>query len=120
MDILAATSCTGPLPGGTHETYIRLAALLDDAELIPGCRPTAEVCAVQDHEDGCGCHIELTDHDGIVWDFHRSDAAWYVMPLADATPSGRPLAGRELSMKEPCPHPQHLALLVQQTLVGTA
>ncbi|MFF8104336.1 hypothetical protein ACF07S_32265 [Streptomyces sp. NPDC016640] len=120
VDILATTAYTGPLPGSTHETYSQLAALLDDAKLIPACRPPAEdVCAAQDYEDGCGCHIELTDHDGIVWDFHRSDGTWYVMPLADTTPSGHPLTGRELSMTQTCPHPQHLALLVQQTLAGT-
>jgi hypothetical protein len=120
VDILATTPYTGPLPVSTHETFVQLAGLLgDSAKLIPGCRPPAEaVSAARDYEDGCGCRIELTDRDGIVWDFHRSDGTWYFMPLADVTPSGRPLAGKELSMTEACPHPQHLALLVQQTLAA--
>ncbi|MER5842736.1 hypothetical protein ABT099_20965 [Streptomyces prasinus] len=37
VDILATTAYTGPSPGSTHETYIQLAALLDDAKLIPAC-----------------------------------------------------------------------------------
>lgn len=120
VDILATTPYTGPLPVSAHETFVQLAGLLgDSAKLIPGCRPPVEaVLAAPDYEDGCGCRIELTDHDGIVWDFHRSDGTWYFMPLADVTPSGRPLAGKELSMTQACPHPQHLALLVQQTLAA--
>ncbi|WP_159054750.1 hypothetical protein [Streptomyces dysideae] len=118
VDILATTPYTGPLPVSTHETFVQLAGLLgESAKLIPGCRPPAEaVSPARDYEDGCGCRIELTDRDSIVWDFHRSDGTWYFMPLADATLSGRPLAGKELSMTQACPHPQHLALLVQQTL----
>jgi hypothetical protein len=120
VDILATTPYTGLLPVSTHETFVQLAGLLgDSAKLIPGCRPPAEaVCAARDYEEGCGCRIELTDRDGIMWDFHRSDGTWYFMPLADVTPSGRPLAGKELSMTEALPHPQHLALLVQQTLAA--
>lgn len=35
VDILATTPYTGPLPVSTHETFVRLAGLLDDAKLIP-------------------------------------------------------------------------------------
>ncbi|MDN3271445.1 hypothetical protein [Streptomyces sp. MA15] len=103
-------------PRDSHQ----LADLLGDStKLVPGCRPPAEaVCAARDYTDGCGCHVELTDRDGIVWEFHRSDGTWYFMPLADVTPNGRPLDGRKLSMTEALPHPQHLALLVQQTLAA--
>jgi hypothetical protein len=117
VDILATTAYTGPLPGSTHETYTRLAALLDDAKLIPACRPPAEdVCAAQDYEDGCGCHIEPRRH--------RVGLPPLGRHLVRHAPGrrhtqGPPLTGRELSMTQTCPHPQHLALLVQQTLAGT-
>jgi hypothetical protein len=120
VDILATTPYTGTLPANTHETFAQLAGLLgDSAKLIPcGQSPTDLVSPAQDYEDGCDFRIELTDRDGIVWDYFRSDGTWYFMPLADVTPSGRPLTGRELSMTETCSHPQHLALLVRQTLAA--
>jgi hypothetical protein len=120
VDILATTPYTGTLPVSTHETFVQLAGMLgDSAKLVPCYQsPTEMVSAARDYEDGCGCRIELTDRDGIVWDFHRSDGTWYFMPLADVTPSGRPLTGRALSMTETCPHPQHLALLVRQMLAA--
>ncbi|WP_225634627.1 hypothetical protein [Streptomyces solaniscabiei] len=118
LDILTTIPYTGALLANTHETFAQLADLLgDSAKLLPcGQPPTEMVPPAQDYEDGCDCRIELTDRDGIVWDYFRSDCTWYFMPLADVTPSGRPLTGRELSMTETCPHPQHLALLVRQTL----
>lgn len=118
--LLTSTPCTAVMPTNTHETLTQLAGLLGDStKLVPGCRPPAEaVCAARDYTDGCGCHVELTDRDGIVWELHRSDGTWYFMPLADVTPNGRPLDGRKLSMTEALPHPQHLALLVQQTLAA--
>ncbi|MGX4695051.1 hypothetical protein [Streptomyces sp. JNUCC 63] len=116
VDILASTPYAGALPANAHDTITQLAGLLgDSAKLLPGHLPDGTGRAELDHY-GCGCRIELTDRDGTVWDFHRADSAWDLIPLADTSSDGRRLEGMELSMTEACPHPRHLALLVRQAL----
>ncbi|CAL9659459.1 hypothetical protein SUDANB54_06951 [Streptomyces sp. enrichment culture] len=118
VDILTSTPCTAMMPTNTHETLTQLAGLLgDSATLIPGCRlPHGTDSAHQDFQDGCGCRIELTSRDNAAWTLQRSDAAWYLMPLANPQDGGSDLSGTELSMTETCPHPRHFALLLHRAL----
>ncbi len=92
LDIQTTTPYTGMLPANTHETITQLAGLLgDSAKLIPVCQlPVEAGSGARGADDGCHCRIELTDHGAIVWDFHCSDYTWYLMSLADRTPSGSP------------------------------
>ncbi|MEV5546434.1 hypothetical protein AB0L35_09850 [Streptomyces sp. NPDC052309] len=120
VDVLAATPYFGVLPASAHEAIIALAGLLGDSAKFFPCYLQDEAGPAELEQDGCGCRIELTDREGTVWDFHRDDSIWYLMPLADITSSGKPLHGLELSMTEACPHPHHLALLVEQALQAAA
>lgn len=120
VDILASTPYFGGLPDSAHEAITALAGLLGDSAKFFPCQLQDEAGPAATEQEGCGCRIELIDREGTVWDFHRDDSIWYLVPLADLTSSGEPLPVRQLSMAEACPHPQHLALLVEQTLQTAA
>ncbi|MFI1734515.1 hypothetical protein ACH40E_35955 [Streptomyces acidicola] len=110
---LDSTPYFGTLPANAHETIIAVAGLLgDSAQLLSDCGVQGEADLAGLDQDGCGCRIQLTSGNGAVWDFHRADSTWYLMPeYGDLRRNGV-----ELSMTEARAHPEHLAMLVGQAL----